>query len=279
MKIGFVLLILVFLNVAGPAKAVDNESVYDRVLRTGVIRCGYIIYPPQIQKDPATGALYGLAYDVMEAVAKELGFKVEWTEEVGTGTFVEALKNGRFDMLCNTAYDSAARARYVSYSVPVFFTPIVAVARQDDDRFARGLEAINVSGIRISVVDGSSYSVIAREYYPKAQAVSLPDMTDFTQTLMEVIYKKADIAFSDKAIALSMMAKNPAKLKIVGDKPLRFYSNVFAYRRGEEAFGGMIDVAIRNLDNFGMLESIMIAHEEHPGSFYRAAPPYREPKM
>src|ERR1039458_8039271 len=57
-------------------------SAKDRVLKRGVIRAGYAIYPPASFKDPNTGKISGICVDVLEEAAKNLGLKVEWTEEV-----------------------------------------------------------------------------------------------------------------------------------------------------------------------------------------------------
>lgn len=261
-----------------PTIADDKESAYDRVLRTGVIRCGYIVYPKQIEIDPNTGTMSGIAYDITEAAAKELGFKIEWSEEVGTGTFVEGLKNQRFDLLCNTAYDSAARARYISSSIPLFHTPVFALARTNDTRFSDDLSAINNPDVKIGTVDGSQYTIIAQQTFPKAQLVSFVDMTDFSQLLLETQTGKTDIGLADLAITKKYMEANPGKLKIIGTKPVRFYSNVFLYRRGDEKFGGMFDTALRNLHNFGIVEKILEKYENNTKIYYRIAPLYQKPE-
>ncbi|MCB1556441.1 MAG: hypothetical protein KDJ15_03915, partial [Alphaproteobacteria bacterium] len=40
------------------------DSGYDRVMRTGTIRCGYIAFPPYLMQDLNTGEFSGLAYDL-----------------------------------------------------------------------------------------------------------------------------------------------------------------------------------------------------------------------
>ena len=51
------------------AFAADKESAYERVLRTGVLRCGYIAYPPHLIVDPATGTISGISHDIIEEAA------------------------------------------------------------------------------------------------------------------------------------------------------------------------------------------------------------------
>src|SRR5271163_434927 len=76
-----------------------SESVYDRVIRSGKIRCGYTVDPPGCLKDPNSGKLSGIGIDTLETVGKHLGLTVEWTEEVDWGTMIEGLETGRYDMI------------------------------------------------------------------------------------------------------------------------------------------------------------------------------------
>src|SRR5438270_6559114 len=74
-------------------------SLYDHVVSSGKLRCGYVIYNPGCIKDPNTGKLSGIGVEAMEIVAKKLGLRLEWTEEVGWGTMIEGLQSGRYDIV------------------------------------------------------------------------------------------------------------------------------------------------------------------------------------
>ncbi|MCB1551812.1 MAG: ABC transporter substrate-binding protein, partial [Alphaproteobacteria bacterium] len=71
-----------------PAQA-GTEKAYDRVVESGVIRCGYGISPPVMVKDPNTGVMSGLDVEIWNEIGKELGLKIEWAEEAGWGNFIE----------------------------------------------------------------------------------------------------------------------------------------------------------------------------------------------
>lgn len=53
-----------------------EESIYDRLNKTGKLRCGYINYAPGLYRDPNTGAFQGIFYEVMSKCAKDLGIEV-----------------------------------------------------------------------------------------------------------------------------------------------------------------------------------------------------------
>lgn len=89
----FFLALTVFLATvlfAQTARAAEGsvESVYDRVMRTGTIRCGYLAWKDFIDIDPNTGAMTGIIHDYMDALSRNLGLKLEWTAEVGRGDYV-----------------------------------------------------------------------------------------------------------------------------------------------------------------------------------------------
>src|ERR1700735_3304508 len=74
------------------ASSVKTATAYERVMRTGTIRCGYVRWYPYFTKELKTGELSGLNYDAMAAIGEELDLKIEWAEEVGWGNLGEGLK-------------------------------------------------------------------------------------------------------------------------------------------------------------------------------------------
>ena len=72
------------------------QTAYERVVETGIIRVGYVPYPPGLIKDPNTKKITGIFAEVLEEAAHNLDLKVEWTEQVGWGTMVEGLKANRY---------------------------------------------------------------------------------------------------------------------------------------------------------------------------------------
>ena len=73
------------------------QTVYDRVMRTKTLRCGYHTWAPYLVKDANSGAMSGIYFDYVEKLAASLNLKVEWAEEVGYGDLITALNGGRID--------------------------------------------------------------------------------------------------------------------------------------------------------------------------------------
>lgn len=40
-----------------------KETAFERIMRTGTMRCGYVVWAPYLSVDPKTGQMGGVAYD------------------------------------------------------------------------------------------------------------------------------------------------------------------------------------------------------------------------
>lgn len=252
-----------------------QESVYDRVMRTKTIRCGYAVWNPSLMKDPATGDMSGIFYDYMEAMAKALELKIEWTEEVSWGDFPAALESGRFDVMCAGVWPNAKRGRFVDYGQPLYYLPFYAYVRADDSRFDNNVEHLNSPEYTLTMTDGETSSITAYTYFPDAKKVELPQLTDISQNFLNVADGKADAYLNDVVSFYEFNEKNPGKLKIIpGARPLKVVANTISFRLGEEKFRRMLNTAALDLINDGTVERILKKYEKFPGGLRRVAAPY-----
>lgn len=93
-------------------------------------------YPPMEFRDPATNTLMGVDIELGEAIAKELGVKVEWSG-VGFEQMMPSLQTGRVDIILSGMTDLPTRrdtADFVNYlkSGAQFFTQASRAAEFKD---------------------------------------------------------------------------------------------------------------------------------------------------
>lgn len=248
------------------------------VLNRGEIRVGYVIYPPGMIKDANTGKLSGIFHDALEEAGKNLGLKINWVEEVGWGTMIEGIKTGRYDMIGSAVWPTATRAKNVDFTVPLNYGVTGVYVRSDDNRFAN-LKNINNSSVTIATIDGEISSFIAKETFPQAKVVSLPQDAQISQVLLNITTGKADVAFVEPAVAEEFLAKNPNTIKNVAkENPIRAYGNTWVIPKNEEGFKSMLDVAIEELQNNGKIDELIQQYAKYPGSFYSVSKPYNVPR-
>ncbi|MDD3182550.1 MAG: transporter substrate-binding domain-containing protein [Alphaproteobacteria bacterium] len=286
MKLAQLLLIIVLS--AGTAFAVGHyavpsseqtqtkETAYQRVMRTGTIRCQYLLYPQFIDRDPNTNKLSGLYVDFIEEMGRRLGLKIEWSVETGVADGLEGLRTGRYDVACIPYNPLPHRARAAEFSIPAFYTPIYTYARADDTRFDNNLKAINDPNITIAAMEGEVAQTIAAEDYPKAKVFTIPNLADVSQVMLNVETGKADVLTTEPSTAERYLAKNPGKLKRVDAPPVRLQSGGVSVAVGEEELKALLNTTIESMLSTGYVERLFIKSEKDKELYLLPAKPWRK---
>jgi len=268
--------LLLCLALALPVTA-QAGSTMERIIKDGIIRCGYVTYEPGMHKDTATGQLSGYDYDATQAVADRLDIKVTYPVETGWGTFTADLKSKKFDVLCGGSWVNPKIGKFVLFSRPVRFEPIYLVARADDKRFDKDLSVVNDEKIKIVALDGDNPVFIAKTDFPKAKIVELPDMTDFSQTLVNVEAGKADVTIVDRYTFGTYNDHNPGKLKIVQpNHPIRIYPTSFAFLPEDYQLRDAVNAALDELILDGTISRLNKKYEKYPGVYLDAEVPVKK---
>lgn len=254
----------------------ERPSAYDRIIKSGVIRAGYLVYPPACLKDPNTGKLSGVHIETLEKAAAAMGFKVEWQEASGWSTMVEDVRSGKVDFIGSAVWANAGRGKVADFAMPLYWSGVCAYVRTDDHRFDGDLSKINDSSIRIATIDGEMAEMIAKADYSKATPVSLPQNSELSLSLENVASGKADVTFAEPLFANLYLKSNPGKLRnITPNKPLRVFPNSMLLPKGDSALKNMLDTALAEQVNSGAVDLLIAKYVSEPGGVFPNALPYR----
>lgn len=248
--LGVIAVLALVISISG-SRHNKSGSVADSVISKGEIRIGYIVYPPSMIKDEKTGKLSGFSYDLVEAAAKNLGVKTNWVEEVGWGSAIEGLKTKRYDIVGTQIWPNSARAREAIFSMAPFYSGIYPYVRAGDTRFTYDLSVINSNQYTLSILDGEMAAFIAKQDFPLAKVNTLPQLSSYAEVFLNVVNKKADLAFAEPSSANDFLKSNPGTLVRVTDKPIRTFGLDFAFARGEDSMAAMWNTALGELVNDG----------------------------
>lgn len=252
-----------------------SATVYRKVLDQKTIRCGYVIAAPSCYVDPESNKLTGYSVDIIDEAGKRLGLKVEWAEEASWATMIEGLRSGRYEIIGSTSWQNSTRGREALFSETVCFSGVGIYVRSDDERFNNALHAIDDPAIRIAIADGELSEEIAKIRFPKAATVSLPQLVDYSQLLLDVVERKADVAFMENNSASMFLEKNPGSLKnLVPARPVRIYAEGFMMPMGEFELKSMIDITLKELHNEGFVDDVVKRYEKAPYGKLRVRRPY-----
>lgn len=253
----------------------QKESAYDRVMRTKTLRCGYNVWPPAVAVDATTGKPTGFIVDLVEEAAKAVSLKVEWATQVGWSSYPLDLKNGRIDAMCAGAWAVKESAPYVAYTRPIFYNPVYAYARVDDTRFDADLSVLNNANYKIGAIDGAISDTIAKQDFPQAKVVGLPQITDPSQVMVDLAQSKSDVVFMEGSFAQEYESKNPNKIKRVSDKPYRsFPSPLLATSIDEQRLATMFDTIIGEMQLQGTIDRVLDKYKADRTLFVPPAKPY-----
>lgn len=258
---------------AGIPRAEESKSAsaYERVISSGVIRCGYGVSPPSLMKDPNTGALSGVDYEVWQEIGKDLNLKIEWAEEAGWGNFIEGLKAHRYDAFCSQLWPDAGRTKFLSLSLPMTYTLVNAYVRADDHRFDGNLERTNQSDITIPAIEGDISVEMAQKGFPNAKVLALSQTATVSDMLMSLLSKKTDIIFLSQSLFEGAIAPhNKGKIIQVPDVPASFiFPSHYGFNSGEVQLRDMVNVVLQKMIDDGRLKKIALKY----GSDYKIPRP------
>ncbi len=97
-------------KVAKPESARAAKDMAERIFDTRKMNCSYIAYAPFIMKDPNTGAMSGLFYDLTQKIGELADIEMNWNVETTYAALGEDLNEGKFDLFAGGIWPDAKRA-------------------------------------------------------------------------------------------------------------------------------------------------------------------------
>lgn len=260
-----------------PAVAAAKESAYDRVMRTGTLRCGFNYIDSIISKDDRTGSMTGLAAELTNKIAEVGGLKVEWVGPLDWGNIRVELESGKIDAMCAAMWQSGQKAKYMIFSAPFSYQGLEAYIRADDNRFSGDVRKINDSKMTVVIIDNDNSDFIARTDFPKAKRFPLPQTAADADVFLPVVTGKADVAFAVTGLANQFIKHNPGKLKPLADGHyLRIFGNTYVVGANEFQLNHFIETTLAEIENSGYVDELIDRYnKQYPKMFIKKAKSYK----
>ena len=158
-----IVLMIAALGMSGCANPplAPTPEVRNVLAPTGTLRLGLSLGTPgQMIRDPATGDVRGIGYELGRAFAKRLGVPFEVVLIQGNAQFIEAMQSGRVDFGSNNA--TPARAAHMSFAQP--HLEVEAGYLVPANSKISSAAEVDRDGVRLGVTQGStSEAKFARE--------------------------------------------------------------------------------------------------------------------
>lgn len=282
--VALVVAVMAYVQPKSGGTVVSAETAYERVMRTGTLRCGYNAWEPVVTKDPATGTMGGMIPDLMDAAGKMADLKIEWTAEVDWGQISEALKTGKIDAFCNGQWSDARRGKQIAYSTPLYYMTPEIFVRADDARFPPDkvftLEELNKAEYATGYTEGDVIESIAKSELPNVKGVPLPPLGTPADNLMMLLTKKTDMLINARIIVqMYERANGPGKVRTLKlATPLRVYGGVVGTDIKDGPLHRLVNSMLTEVIQSGTYPRIVGKYEaEFPGAFIPPVGPVKEP--
>ena len=231
-----------------------HESAYDRVMRTGTLKCGYMPWPPFFSLDPNTGILSGFNKDVADAISQMLDIKISYVQVV-VGEQVQDLRSGKIDAVCGDGPWILSTIKYLDYTQPYYYTGVYVYGRAKENRFKNQTD-LDKPTVTFVGLDGDTSTEFVQKNFRKAKLKTLPGSTDPSQLFLDVADGKADLVILDPTNAALFMKNNPDKIRRIFDQPVAVYGGGFSVIKGEAELFSMLNEAVKASLNTGIVDRL-----------------------
>jgi len=184
------------------------------------------------------GKMTGFDIELVEAMAKIMGKKVEWTQIDFKG-LIPGLLAKRFDMAVSAIYITEERRKVVDFTDPYYPGGLVILVRKDNTAI-NGPE--DLDGKRVSVQVGTKSVNFLKENYPKVIRVEVEKNQEMFN-LVEI--GRVDAAVTGKPAA-KLFAKSRPSVKVL-DKQLTTEEYGMAVRKDTPELTRALNAALAQL--------------------------------
>ena len=206
-------------------------------------------YPNGFKQD---GKLVGFDVETTEAIAKELGYTVEWTTAEFAGLMGQ-LDAGRLDTVANAVAITEARKAKYDFTQPYSYYGSQIVTHSDNtsiNTFA------DLYGKTISGVLGSNHIKNLERQFPNKE-VNVKTYETRDGAMKDLEFKRVDGYINSKPILLAEIKRGNLPFKLV-DKPLVIEAVGYAFARNEKGqkLRTEFDQALTKLKQNGTIKAL-----------------------
>jgi len=185
------------------AQGPGEESTFDRVRRTGVLRIAALPGEmPFFHKDLTSGEWSGVAIDMAKSIATPLNAKLAYVESTYANSVLD-LQANKID-LAFALNPTPQRALAIGFTRAYYMHPFGYVARRGFS--AKTWADLDKPDVRVVSLIGSLTDVLLARYAPKAQVVGVKDGDN---AILQMQAGRADCIIYALIQALGVSAKAP----------------------------------------------------------------------
>lgn len=207
---------------------------------------------PPFEIVDSQGNVIGFDVDLLNAIAEDQGFKVEYLDQDFAG-LIPALQTGNVDIIASGMTITDEREGEVDFSEP-YITAGLALAVITDNEEIQSVD--DLQGKTVAVQTGSTGFLKAEELKEAGVIAEIKDFPHVNEAIEELKIGGADAMINDLPVTEAFIAAQPGVIKIVGE-PLNSESYGFAVRTGNTELLEMINAGLENVKASGEYDELL----------------------
>ena len=209
-------------------------------------------FPPFDTTDE-NGELDGFDVDLMNAIAEDQGFEIEWTQ-LGFDGLIPALESKQIDIIASGMWASPERAKIVDFSTTYYDSGLVLAVKVDNNTIT-GADSLT-SDMKVAAQIGTSSADLVQQWENEGKIAEAKIYDKVNEAVMDLQNGTVDALLNDKPVTTEYMSKQPDKIKIVGDI-LNEESYGFAVNKENKDLLDMINAGLQNVIDNGTYNQLL----------------------
>ena len=209
-------------------------------------------FPPFDTTDE-NGELDGFDVDLMNAIAEDQGFEIEWTQ-LGFDGLIPALESKQIDIIASGMWASPERAKIVDFSTTYYDSGLVLAVKVDNNTIT-GADSLT-SNMKVAAQIGTSSADLVQQWEKDGKIAEAKIYDKVNEAVMDLQNGTVDALLNDKPVTTEYMSKQPGKIKIVGDI-LNEESYGFAVNKENTELLEKINTGLQNVIDNGTYDQLL----------------------
>jgi ABC-type amino acid transport/signal transduction systems, periplasmic component/domain len=209
-------------------------------------------FPPFDTTDGDTQELAGFDVDMMEAIAADQGFKLEWVN-MGFDGLIPALQAGNIDIIASGMNASPDRREKVDFSTTYYDSGLV-VAIKAGNTTIKSIDDLTPD-MKVGGQIGTTGADLATKLQDEGKVGEAKIYNGLDVAVMDLQNGTIDALINDLPVTKAYMEAKPGTIEIVGDV-LNAESYGYAVKKGNAELLKKINDGMQNLKDNGKFDEI-----------------------
>lgn len=209
-------------------------------------------FPPFDTTDDK-GTLTGLDVDLINAIAEDQGFTVQW-ENLQFDGLIPALKAGNIDIIASGMSINPKREKQVDFSDPYYDSGLIVAVAKDNTTI--NSEADLTPDMKVAAQIGTTGAQEAQDLKDAGKIADVVILPQLDTAMMQLINGDVDAVINDKPVTEAYINKQPDKIKMVGEV-INADSYGFAVQKGNQSLQTALSAGLTNIKANGTYDEIV----------------------